>query len=105
MSIEGIALKHFSALPKTDINSTTSSRQRHAAFHYFLSVDSKQNAVTTTAHSKRLISFLKDSKIWENTDGCAEQYKCASALYLFSVMSQCQCIIIDQGISAPDHGK
>ena len=36
VSIEGISLEHFSAVPKNDINSTTSSRQRHAVFHYFL---------------------------------------------------------------------
>ena len=45
------------------------------------------------------------SKIWENTDGCAEQYRCASALYLISVMSQCYSVIIDRGVSAPGHGK
>ena len=43
--------------------------------------------------------------IWENTDGCAEQYICASALYLMSVMSQTYSLIIDRGISAPRHGK
>ena len=45
------------------------------------------------------------SKIWENTDGCAEQYICASAIYLMSVMSQCYSVIIDRGISAPGHVK
>ena len=45
------------------------------------------------------------STIWENTDGCDEQYICASVLYLMSVMSKCYSIIIDQGISAPGHGK
>ena len=35
VSIEVIALEHFSAVPKTDINSTTPSCQRHAVFHYF----------------------------------------------------------------------
>ena len=35
MSIEGIALEHFSALQKTDINLTTPSLQRHAVFHSF----------------------------------------------------------------------
>ena len=45
------------------------------------------------------------STIWENTDGCAEQYRCASALYLMSVMSQTYSIIIDPSISAPEHGK
>ena len=59
MSIEGIVLDHFSAVPNADINSTTPSRQRHAVFHYFLSDDSKQDASTTTAHIKQLISLLK----------------------------------------------
>ena len=96
MSIEGIELKYFSAAPQANINSSTLSRPRNAVFHYFLSDDSKQDAATTTAHSKRLISFLNKkqvlttslSKIWENNDGCAEQYRCASALYLMSVISQ-----------------
>ena len=82
-------------------------------FHYFLSEDIKQDAATTTEHSKRLISFLKDKKslttslsiIWENTDGFSEQCICASALYLMSVMSKCYFIIIDRCISAPGHGK
>ena len=82
-------------------------------FNYFLSDYSKQDAATTTAHSKRLISFLKEktilttslSKIWGNNDGCAKQYRFASAMYLMSVMSQFYSIIIDLGISAPRHGK
>ena len=36
VSIEGISLEHFSAVPKKDINSTTPSRQRHAVFHFFI---------------------------------------------------------------------
>ena len=88
VSIEDIALENFSAAPQADIKSSTLSRPRHAVFHSFLSGDSKQDAATTTVHSKRLISFLKNkqvlttslSTIWENTDGCAEQYRCASAL-------------------------
>ena len=55
VSIEGISLEQFSALPKEDINSTTPSRQRHAVFHSFLSDYSKQDADTTTVHSKSLI--------------------------------------------------
>ena len=103
MSIESIALEHFSALLNVAINSTTPSRQRHAILYSFLSDYNKQDAATNTAYSKHLISFLKDrkllttslSKIWENTDGCAEQYRCASALYLMSVMSLCYYIIFD----------
>ena len=45
------------------------------------------------------------SKIWESTDGCAEQYRCASALYYMSFLSQCFSIIIDRGKSATVHGK
>ena len=45
------------------------------------------------------------STIWENTDGCAEQYICDTALYFMSVLSQRHSIIFDRGISAPGHGK
>ena len=62
VSIEGIELVHFSVLPTADIKTPTQSRKRHAVFHYFLSYDSKQDAATTTAHSKRLISLLKNKK-------------------------------------------
>ena len=63
MSIECIALEYFSELPKSDINSTKPSRQRHAVFHSFLSEDSKQDSTTSTAHSKRLISLFKEKKV------------------------------------------
>ena len=56
------------------------------------------------AEEKQLLT-TSISTIWENSDGCAEQYRCASALYLMSVMSQTYSIIIDRGISAPRHGK
>ena len=35
VSIEGIALDHFSSVPQTNLNSTTPSCQRHAVFQYF----------------------------------------------------------------------
>ena len=112
MSIEGIALEHFSAAPQKDIKSYTLSCPCHAVFHSFLSDNSKHDAATTNAHIKRLISLLNKKKvsktslstIWENTDSCAEQYRCASALYLILVMSQTYSIIIDRGISAPGYG-
>ena len=47
-------------LSTADINSTKPSCKRHAVFHYFLSDDSNQDAVNTTAQSKHSISFLKD---------------------------------------------
>ena len=45
------------------------------------------------------------STIWENTDGCAEQYICASAIYLMPVLSQRHPIIFDRFISAPGNDK
>ena len=60
MSIEVITLVKFSAVPQTNINSTTTSRQHHAVFRSFLSDDSKQDSATTTTHSKRFISLPKD---------------------------------------------
>ena len=45
------------------------------------------------------------STIWKNTDGCEEQYICASALYLLSVLYQCYSIIIDRGINVHGNGK
>ena len=62
MSIESISLERFSALPQADINSTTLPHKRHAVFHSCLSEYSKQDAATTTAHTKRLISFPKEKK-------------------------------------------
>ena len=109
VSIEGYALEHFSELPQTEIKSSTKPCTRHAVFHSFFPDDSKQDAATTTAHSNRLIEFKKMmlvlSTIWENNDGCAEQYRCATALNLMSVLSQRHSIIFDRGISAPGHGK
>ena len=73
-------MEHFSAAQKAYIKSSSLPRQRHAVFHSFLSDDIKQDAATNTAHSKLLISFLKNKEvlttslitILENTDGCAE---------------------------------
>ena len=87
MSIEGIALEHFSALPKTGINSSTKSCPRHTVFHSFLSDDSKQDSATTNSYRNHLIEMIKEkvltsslSALWENTDGCVEQYICALIL-------------------------
>ena len=59
VSIEGISLEHFNALPQIEINSSTKSCPQHAVFHSFFSVGSKQDAATTTAHRKILIELLK----------------------------------------------
>ena len=67
VSIEGIALEHFSALPHTEIKSSIKPCPRHALFRSFLSDDSKQDATTTTVHSKCLIEILKEQKVLAST--------------------------------------
>ena len=59
VSIEGIALEHLSALQQTEINTSTKSCPRHAAFHSLLSDDRKQDSANTTARSKLLIELKK----------------------------------------------
>ena len=78
-------------------------------FHSFLTVDSKQDDVTSAATCKHIIKLLKQRKImssklstlWENTDGRAENYRCATSLFLLSILSQDFYLIIDHGVSAP----
>ena len=79
----------------------------------FLSDNIKHDAATTTPHSKRSILLFEDKnvlttslgKFSENTNGCAKQYRCASEIYLMSVISQCYSIIIDWDLHAFGHGK
>ena len=59
MSIEVIVLEHFSALPKTGINTSMESCRRHAVFHPIFLDDDKQYASTTTSYRKHLIALLK----------------------------------------------
>ena len=59
MPVEDIALENFSALPQTEIKSSTKTCPCHALFRSVLSDDTKQYADTTTTHSKRLIELLK----------------------------------------------
>ena len=113
MSIEGILLEHFSAFTKGRYKFNYTMTSTSCSVSQFLFDYSKQDSDTTTTPSKHFIALLKYKKlftillstIWENPDSCDEQYRCASVLYLLSVMSQCYSVIIYQGISSPEHGK
>ena len=82
-------------------------------FFSHLSDDSRQDAATTNAHIIQLIEILLQRKVlkkfftwlWETTDGCAKQYRCATAIYLMSTISARYNIVIDRAICAPGHGK
>ena len=64
--------------------------------HPYFSDESKQDSITTTAHRKRIIELSKQIKIpsdtistvWEDIYGCAKHYRCATELYLMSMLSQ-----------------
>ena len=56
-------MEHFIVLPKTDINSNAPQHQQRAVFQSYLSDYIKEDAATTTAHRKRLISLLKGNKL------------------------------------------
>ena len=45
------------------------------------------------------------STIWENTDGCADQYLYTTALYLLSMLAHAYNFIIDHVVGAPGHEK
>ena len=59
MSIEGADLEHFSSTDQETSSSYLHILIRHAMFHSFLSDNSKQEANTTSAYSKRIIERLK----------------------------------------------
>ena len=44
-------------------------------------------------------------EILDDTDGCMEQYKCATALYMLHKLANEEDIIYDRGIDAGGHGK
>ena len=41
--------------------------------------------------------------IWGNIDGCEDQYRCATQLYLLSILEHAYNIIIDRGFRATIH--
>ena len=43
--------------------------------------------------------------LWEETDGCAKQYRCATAMYLLLLIFVRFNIVIDRAVGAPGHRK
>ena len=77
--------------------------------YYLLYDDSKHYSVTTALHSKLIIELLLNrtvlfsgmSNIWENAYIRVEQYCCATALYILSMLAHAYNIIIDRGVGSP----
>ena len=106
-------MEHFSAIDQEKLSYYLHSCTHHAVFHSILSDKSEQDSDTTDSHIKQIIDIFKISRclgsghsnIWDNTEGCAENYRCSTALYLLSILSQSFNIIIDHGISVPGHKR
>ena len=43
--------------------------------------------------------------MWDQTDGCAKQYRCSIACYLMSYLSTSYQIVLDRAVDIPSHGK
>ena len=43
--------------------------------------------------------------MWDQTDGCAKQYRCSIAYHLMSYLSTSYQIVLDRAVDTPCHGK
>ena len=89
-----------------------SQEETETQFHSHFSDASMQNEATTYFHMEVLILYLKNQAalkergyMFDNTDGCAKQYRCATALHLLTMLSVKHNITIDRAVAAPGHGK
>ena len=43
--------------------------------------------------------------MWDQTDGCAKQYRCSIAYYLMTYLSTSYQIVLDRAVDTPGYGK
>ena len=80
---------------------------------FHISENSDQDAATTYMHISSFLTEILDqvmikqesTTMWEETDGCAKQYRCATAMYLLLLISVRFNIVIDRAVRTPGHGK
>jgi hypothetical protein len=111
-----IQSEHFGASCNLSIEGC-SVRYMHALnvmlkMHFHFSDTSRQDARTTHTHLKVLLDYLLKSYLiqqgWlvlDDTDGCAKQYRSATALYLLSLIAVTYRIVYERAIGAPGHEK
>ena len=49
--------------------------------------------------------MIRGRTMWDQTDGCAKQYRCSISYYLMSYLSKSYQIVLDRAVDTPDHGK
>jgi hypothetical protein len=110
LSIEGSSYEYHADNNNTDNSTVTPVIKMD--FHSHFSDLSKQNAATTFEHMKTSITHMLENNIiapgyiiYDTTDGCTKQYRCANAMYLLSKLSFMYQIVIDRCVSAPGHGR
>ena len=91
----------------------TGNNEEKYEFCSYISDDSEQDAcdlhacivylLKTFLESGSLVSGM--STVWEDTTGCAKQYRCALDIYLMTVLSSSYGIIMDCAINASVHVK
>ena len=116
MSLEGSTARTFKA---EDIESfkqgllvSLTESDATMDFHSHFSDDNLQNAASTHCHMRVLIKhlrkngrFLKGHTMFDNTDSCAKQYRCATAIHLLSMLAVEFNTAINRSVGAPGHGK
>jgi hypothetical protein len=101
LSIEGCSVRYLDGVKNIMME-----------MHSHFSDTSRQDARTTHTHLKVLLDYLfenfllqKGCLLLDDTDGCAKQYRSATALYLLSLIAVTYGIVYDRAIGAPGHGK
>ena len=95
VSIEGIALEHFSSIDQETSSSYSHSRIWYALLRQFLYHHIKQDTFKTATHSKQIIELMKKINclgagcitIQDNIDVCDERCVCDTALYIFNIIA------------------
>ena len=49
--------------------------------------------------------MIRGGTMWDQTDGCAKQYRCSIVYYLMSYLSKSYQIVIDKAVDTPGNGK
>ena len=110
--MEGIAVEQYRST--TDyLSNAEHDKKLLSVFHSMISDELNQDGAATAANTTRLLKALVQddflqrrlSTIWEETDGCAKSYRCATALFLLCSVAFTQDIIIDRMVGAPGNGK
>ena len=111
-SMEGILLEHFSAPKQPNQLLASRNLSSHVVIHSFFLMTATR-MLPVKMHTVRQIDMMKNRQllfsdiitILDNTGGCDKQYRCATELYLLSMLVHVYNIIIGRRIGALGHGR